>query len=137
MVIYVEFQIEHIFWSPDTCSFNMRRSCWKYFEFYFKFSRHTVDCLHMWVFLFMKHRNYKSNHSYDNGSLLYKVFLVSFFNMFVQNDTCCKYFSTYYTLKSFFFWCNAPLGWGGFKFESWWTWPNYMELHTRIIAVSL
>ena len=31
----------------------------------------------------------------------------------------------------------TPLGWGGFKFENWWTWPNYMELFTRIIAVSL
>ena len=31
----------------------------------------------------------------------------------------------------------SPLGWGGFKFENWWTWPNYMGLYTRIIAVSL
>ena len=31
----------------------------------------------------------------------------------------------------------TPLGWGGFKFENWWTWPNYMGLYTRIIAVSL
>ena len=32
---------------------------------------------------------------------------------------------------------KSPLGWGGFKFENWWPWPNYMELHTRIIAVLL
>ena len=31
----------------------------------------------------------------------------------------------------------APLGWGGFKFENLWTWPNYMELYTRIIAIPL
>ena len=32
---------------------------------------------------------------------------------------------------------TAPLGWGGFKFENWWTWPNYIDLYTRIIAISL
>ena len=32
---------------------------------------------------------------------------------------------------------SSPLGWGGLKFENWWTWPSYIELYTRIIAVSL
>ena len=31
----------------------------------------------------------------------------------------------------------TPLGWGRFKFENWWPWPNYMDLYTRIIAISL
>ena len=31
----------------------------------------------------------------------------------------------------------APLGWGGFKFENWCRWPNYIDLYTRIIAISL
>ena len=30
-----------------------------------------------------------------------------------------------------------PLGWGGFKFENWWTWPNYVDLYTSIIAISI
>ena len=29
---------------------------------------------------------------------------------------------------------RTPLGCGGSKFENWWTWLNYMELHTRIIV---
>ena len=40
---------------------------------------------------------------------------------------------SYKVLMSFF----PPLGWGGFKFENWWMWSNYMNLYTRIIAISL
>ena len=24
---------------------------------------------------------------------------------------------------------RTPLGWGGFKFENWWMWPNYMDFY--------
>ena len=32
---------------------------------------------------------------------------------------------------------HIPQGFGGFKFENWWLWPNYMDLYTRIIPISL